>query len=253
MLHVGTSGWQYAHWKRVFYPEKLPQRSWLPYFAERFQTVEVNNTFYNLPEKAVFESWRKATPDDFVFALKMSRFLTHLKRLHDPEEPVHRFLERARGLGRKMGPVLIQLPPRFEQNLELLSHALKLFPRPVRVSVEFRDESWFTDETRALLERHSAALCLADTPRRKQPMWRTADWGFVRFHEGKSPHPPGYERDVLRRWVARIAETWPSSADVFVYFNNDRGGYAIRDAIVFAELAEASGLRPTRVPEQDAA
>jgi uncharacterized protein YecE (DUF72 family) len=249
---VGTSGWQYAHWKRIFYSAKLAQGSWLSYFAERFQTVEVNNTFYNLPERSVFESWRGATPDDFVFTLKMSRYLTHLKRLHDPREPVDRFLERARGLGPKLGPVLIQLPPKYRQNLELLDQTLTCFPPSVRVSVEFRDESWFTEKTRSLLERHGAALCLADTPRRKQPMWMTAGWGFVRFHEGTGAHAPGYERDVLRRWVARIADTWPRSSDVFVYFNNDAAGYAIRDAVAFAELAEASGLRPTRVPLSDA-
>ena len=250
---MGTSGWQYAHWKRVFYPEKLPQRAWLQHFAERFQTVEVNNTFYNLPERSVFEHWRRGSPRDFIFALKMSRFLTHLKRLHDPEEPVHRFMQRARGLGPKLGPVLIQLPPRFHQNVELLAATLRLFPSSVRLSVEFRDETWFTAETRALLEQHGAALCLADTPRRKQPMWRTASWGFVRFHEGQGPHAPGYERDVLRRWVQRIGETWTRESDVYVYFNNDAAGYAIRDAIAFAELAEASGLRPTRVPSSNAA
>jgi uncharacterized protein YecE (DUF72 family) len=253
MLYVGTSGWQYAHWKRVFYPDKLPQRAWLPYFAERFQTVEVNNTFYNLPEKTVFERWRKDSPRDFIFALKMSRYLTHLKRLHDPEEPVKRFMERAGALGPKLGPVLIQLPPRFDANPGLLEETLMLFDREVRVAVEFRDPSWFTDQTCALLERHGAALCLADTPRRKQPAWRTADWGFVRFHEGKGPQAPGYERDVLRRWVDRIAERWPRTADVFVYFNNDAAGYAIRDATVFAELAEEAGLRTTRVPSTDAA
>jgi uncharacterized protein YecE (DUF72 family) len=253
VLYVGTSGWQYAHWKHVFYPDKLAQRMWLPYFAERFQTVEVNNTFYNLPERSVFEQWRRSSPRDFLFALKMSRYLTHLKRLHDPQEPVRRFMERASGLGPKLGPVLIQLPPRQTANLELLDAVLALFPRKVRVSVEFRDGSWFTDETRSLLERHRAALCLADTPRRKQPMWRTADWGFVRFHEGQGPLAPGYRRDVLRRWVERIAETWPRTGDVFVYFNNDTAGYAIRDAVTFAELAAASGLRPTRVPWTDAA
>jgi uncharacterized protein YecE (DUF72 family) len=252
-LYVGTSGWQYAHWKRVFYPDTLPQRQWLPYFAERFQTVEVNNTFYNLPERPVFDQWRKSSPADFVFALKMSRYLTHLKRLHDPVEPVKRFMERAAGLGSKLGPVLLQLPPRLSADVDLLETALKVFPRSVRVSVEFRDPSWFTQETRSVLERHGAALCLADSPRRKQPVWRTARWGFVRFHEGTGAHAPGYERNVLRRWVERIVELWPRGADVFVYFNNDSAGHAIRDAIVFAELAEAAGLRPTRVPSTDAA
>jgi uncharacterized protein YecE (DUF72 family) len=253
VLYVGTSGWQYAHWKRDFYPEKLPQRQWLPYFAERFQTVEVNNTFYNLPERSVFESWRRTAPPDFIFAVKMSRFLTHLKRLNDPEEPVQRFMERARGLGGKLGPVLIQLPPRFTIDLDRLERTLRLFAPSVRVVVEFRDESWFVTETRDMLERRGVALCLADSPRRSQPRWRTADWGFVRFHEGKGRHAPGYERDVLRRWVARIGDMWSRNEDVFVYFNNDTAGYAIRDAVTFAGLAAASGLTPTRVPSTDAA
>jgi uncharacterized protein YecE (DUF72 family) len=253
VLYVGTSGWQYPHWRRVFYPDKLPQRLWLPYFAERFQTVEVNNTFYQLPEKRVFEHWRDASPPDFVLALKMSRFLTHLKRLRDPEEPVQRFMERARVLRRKLGPVLVQLPPRYQLNLDLLDGALKLFPRSVHVAVEFRDETWFVGETRALLERRGVALCLADSPRRKQPAWRTADWGFVRFHEGRGANAPGYDRDVLHRWVVRIGELWSASDDVFVYFNNDAFAYAIRDAVTFAELAAASGLTPTRVPEPNAA
>ena len=120
MVYVGTSGWQYAHWRRVFYPEKLPQRLWLPYYAERFQTVEVNNTFYNLPQTSVFAHWAEISPNDFVFALKMSRYLTHLKQLHDPREPVDRFMERAAPLGRKRGPILLQLGPRHVANLELL-------------------------------------------------------------------------------------------------------------------------------------
>ena len=252
MVYVGTSGWQYPHWRRVFYPDKLPQRLWLPYFAERFQTVEVNNTFYQFPEKPVFEHWRQTSPPDFVFALKMSRFLTHLKRLHDPEEPVHRFMERASGLGTKLGPILIQLPPRYHLNLELLEGALRLLGGSIRVAVEFRDETWFVDGTRALLERCGAALCLADSPRRTQPAWRTANWGFVRFHEGAGPHAPGYERAVLERWVERVREMWPAGDDVYVYFNNDAFGYAIRDAATFAELAAASGLIPTRVPAMDA-
>ena len=253
MLYVGTSGWQYAHWREVLYPRGLPQRQWLSWYAERFQTVELNNSFYRLPEAASFERWHDETPEHFVFAVKMSRFLTHLKRLHDPQDPVRRFLERADALGTKMGPVLLQLPPRFAARADLLDAALQQFPSRLRIAVELRDETWFTSETRSVLERNKAALCLADTPRRKQPTWRTASWGFVRFHEGAGANAPGYERDVLRRWVARIGETWSSRADVFVYFNNDTGGHAIRDAVTFAELAEASGLRPTRVPLLDAA
>ncbi len=250
---MGTSGWQYPHWRRVFYPEKLPQRRWLEYFSERFQTVEVNNTFYNLPEKSVFEHWRSSTPSDFVLATKMSRYLTHLKRLHDPEDPVRRFMERARVLGHKLGPVLIQLPPRFKANLQLLDETLRQFDSSVRVAVEFRDDSWYTPETRDLLEQRGVALCLADSPHRKQPMWRTADWSFVRFHEGAGERAPGYERDILERWVERISTTWSRDADVYAYFNNDVLGYAIKDAVTFAELADAAGLSPTRVPSAGAA
>ena len=249
MLYIGTSGWQYKHWRRIFYPEKLPQRDWLPYYAERFRTVEVNNTFYNLPEKTVFEQWQKRTPDDFIFALKMSRYLTHLKRLHDPVEPVQRFLERAEGLGPKCGPVLLQLPPNFHLNLELLDSALAAIGGAVRVAVEFRHESWFVTETRKALERRNAAMCLADSPSRKQPYWRTAEWGFVRFHEGKGRRRPGYEKAALSTWADRVADLWAPRDDVYVYFNNDTAGYALKDAATFAQVAEDAGLKPTRVPE----
>jgi uncharacterized protein YecE (DUF72 family) len=142
--------------------------------------------------------------------------------------------------------VLLQLPPGLTADVELLSATIRAFPPAARIAVEFRDESWFTSATRDVLQSNGVALCLADSPRRSQPAWRTAPWGFVRFHEGSEPHAPGYERDALRRWVERIGETWTRDDDVYVYFNNDIGGYAIRDAISFAELAAASGLRPTR-------
>ena len=250
---MGTSGWQYPHWRGVFYPARLPQRRWLPYLAERFQTVEVNNTFYNLPEKSVFEQWRAATPRDFVFTLKMSRYLTHLKRLREPAGPVQLFLERAGGLGDKRGPILVQLPPQMRANTGLLDAALAMFEPSIRVAVEFRDDSWFTDDTRAVLERHRAALCLADSPRRRQPTWRTAEWGFVRFHEGAGTRAPGYERAALRRWIELIAATFTAEKDVYAYFNNDAFGYAIKDAVTFAELAGEAGLSPTRVPPADVA
>jgi uncharacterized protein YecE (DUF72 family) len=251
MIYIGTSGWQYKHWRRAFYPDKLPQREWLPYYAQRFRTVEVNNTFYNLPERSVFEQWQRRTPDDFIFALKMSRYLTHLKRLHDPADPVRRFMERAAGLGPKGGTVLLQLPPNFHADLELLDSALSAIGGSVRVAVELRHESWFVSEIRNMLERRNAALCLADSPSRKQPHWRTAEWGFVRFHEGKGARAPGYETASLSAWVRSIADMWGPADDVFAYFNNDTGGYALKDAVTFAELAVSAGLNPTRVPNPD--
>ena len=249
MLHVGTSGWQYADWRLAFYPRGVPQRRWLGYYAERFATVELNNSFYRLPEAASFRRWREETPDGFVFAVKMSRFLTHLKRLRDPEEPVERFMDRARELGPRLGPVLLQLPPRMRADRERLAHALDCFPERVRLAVEFRDASWFDDGIRAVLEERGAALCLADSPRRRTPEWRTADWGFVRFHEGRAAPHPCYGRRSLATWAERIASLWPASADVFCFFNNDTHACALRDASVFADLARGAGLRPSRVPD----
>jgi uncharacterized protein YecE (DUF72 family) len=249
VVFIGTSGWQYAHWRSRFYPAAVPQKEWLEFYCRHFATVELNNSFYRLPSAAVFRSWRRRTPEGFVVAVKASRFLTHVKKLADPAEPVRRFLERALELGGRLGPVLLQLPPRFHAAPERLEAALAEFDRAagLRVAVELRDESWFSDEVRAILERHRAALVLADTPRRKQPQWRTADWGFVRFHEGIASPRPCYSEPALRRWSARLAEIYGPAEDVYVYFNNDPRGCAIRDAGVFARLVEEAGLQPSRV------
>jgi uncharacterized protein YecE (DUF72 family) len=146
-----------------------------------------------------------------------------------------------------MGPVLLQLPPKFPADVSRLDETLSALGRTVRVAVEFRDDSWYTPQTREVLHRHHAALCLADSPRRSQPIWRTTGWGFIRFHEGRGSRAPGYEGDVLRKWVEQIAASWDANDDIYVYFNNDTAGHAIRDAVTFAALAEAAGLRPTRV------
>ena len=248
MLYIGTSGWQYAHWRETFYPRQVAQREWLEHFAARFQTAEINNTFYNLPSASVFEQWAKRTPDDFTFALKMSRFLTHLRRLREPVQPVGLFLERARMLGAKRGPTLLQLPPNLEVDAGLLDAALEAFPSGEKVAVEFRHPSWFVTEVRSVLERRQAALCLADRGGIRSPAWATADWGYVRFHHGRGRPASCYGRAALVAWARRLAEMWPHRADVFVYFNNDAHACALRDAITMARLCAAQGLTPTRVP-----
>lgn len=245
MVLIGTSGWQYRHWAGGFY-EGVPQRAWLESYAEHFDTVELNNSFYNLPERRNFEAWRARTPEGFVFSVKMSRFLTHIKKLQEPEEPVARFLDRVEGLGPKLGPVLIQLPPSLQANPQRLDAVLALFPRGMKIAVEFRHDSWYTEEVRDLLHQHGAALCLADSPRRATPDWRTTDWGFVRFHEGRATPSPCYGEDALRTWVERIARLWQPDEEVYVYFNNDTRSCALRDAGVFAGLCEKAGLRPSR-------
>jgi uncharacterized protein YecE (DUF72 family) len=247
-VRIGTSGWQYRDWRGTFYAERLAQARWLESYAGAFATVESNNAFYRLPERHVFEAWAARTPDDFVMAVKMSRFLTHVRRLRDPAEPVERFLDRAGGLGRKLGPVLIQLPPQFRADLERLEATLQLFPADVRVAVEFRHATWFTDETRRLLERHGSALCLADRRGLRTPLWRTADWTYLRFHEGRATPPPCYGRTTLATWTERIRDGWGADADAWVYFNNDPRGCAPRDAARFGALAARAGLQPGRTP-----
>ncbi|MFG2874175.1 DUF72 domain-containing protein [Streptomyces sp. NPDC048337] len=248
---VGTSGWQYKDWRGVLYPHRQPQRLWLEEYARQFATVENNNTFYRLPTTEVFGSWRERTPEGFVVAIKASRYLTHLKRLHDPEEPVHRLMERAAGLGDRLGPVLLQLPPDYRADVPALDACLNCFPDAVRVAVEFRHASWWEAERelRTVLERHGSALCWADRwSRPVTPLWRTASWGYVRFHGGVAEPPPRYGRQALRSWAVRIADAWPDTADVYVYFNNDLGGAAVVDAVRFARTATALGRTVSRTP-----
>jgi uncharacterized protein YecE (DUF72 family) len=248
-LLIGTSGWQYRSWRESFYPDGLPQARWLEHYAARFQTLEVNNAFYRLPEARTFADWARRTPDDFVVAVKMSRYLTHVRRLREPAEPVQLFLSRARQLGSKLGPVLVQLPPTLRADTRALGATLGCFPSAVRVAVELRHESWFADETAELLADHGAALCLADGPRLRTPLWRTADWGYLRLHEGRATPKPCYGRAALSGWARRLAEIWGPDADAFAFFNNDERCCAVRDATVLARTAPRSGLRPTRVPK----
>jgi uncharacterized protein YecE (DUF72 family) len=245
---VGTSGWQYRDWRGRFYPERLAQSKWLEHYASRFATVESNNAFYRLPEPDTFAAWAARTPPDFVMAVKASRFLTHVKRLRDPDEPVERFLAHAGRLGGKLGPVLLQLPPTLRADAGLLDATLRCFPAGVRVAVEPRHQSWFTDQILELLRERGAAWCLTDRARRRSPLWRTAGWTYLRFHEGTAVPRPCYGRQALASWAEDLAETWGPDADVYVYFNNDPGGCAVRDAVRFAAAARRAGLRPTRTP-----
>ncbi|HEX4218215.1 MAG TPA: DUF72 domain-containing protein [Acidimicrobiales bacterium] len=245
---IGTSGWQYRDWRGRFYPVGLAQARWLEHYAARFRTVEVNNAFYRLPEAGTFEAWKDRTPDDFIVSVKASRYLTHIRRLREPAEPVHRLMSRADHLGPKLGPVLLQLPGNFRVNLEALDETLSLFPSGTRIAFEPRHDSWHRDETADLLSRHHAAFCLSDAPGRRSPRWRTADWGYLRLHAGRATPAPCYGRTALRSWAERLAERWTPDEDVYVYFNNDHRACAVRDAHRFASAVERVGLRPSRVP-----
>jgi len=218
---VGTSGWQYRDWRGTFYPPDVPQRRWLEYYAGRFGTVENNGTFYRLPPRETFAGWRDRVGGDFVMTVKASRYLTHVRRLRDPAEPVRRLLDAAAGLGDRLGPVLLQLPPDLRAAPRLLDECLAQFPA------------------------RNAALCWADrTGAAVTPLWRTAGWGYLRFHEGDDGADwPRYRAATLRAWADRITATWAGGLDVYVYFNNDQRGAAPRDAAGFAAAVAAGGLR----------
>jgi uncharacterized protein YecE (DUF72 family) len=238
MMLIGTSGWQYRDWRGPFYPKDLPQRLWLEHYAGVFGTVEVNNAFYRLPERATFEAWRERTPEDFVVAVKASRYLTYVRRLREPEEPVGRLMDRARGLGGRLGPVLLQLPPTMRVDVAALDATLAAFPAGTRVAVEPRHASWWVDEVRQVLRDRGAALCWADRHSRPMtPLWSTTGWGYLRLHEGRAKPWPRYGRTALRTWAGRLAQFGES----YVYCNNDPGCAAVRDALILAGLARRQG------------
>ncbi len=245
---IGTSGLQYEDWRHRFY-EGVPQRRWFEHTLAWFQTLELNVSFYRLPRREVFAGWRRRSPDDAVIAVKASRYLTHVRRLSDPAGPVARLMDRASALGPKLGPVLIQLPPDLPADPPALAASLDCFPAGTRLAVEPRHQSWWSSEVHDLLASRGAALVWADRGGSPvSPLWRTASFGYVRFHHGDAQVPPNYHRRTLGTWATRIAEAYGAEDDVFVYFNNDGRCAAVDNAVTFAEEVHALGRTATRVP-----
>jgi uncharacterized protein YecE (DUF72 family) len=237
---VGCSGWQYRHWRGDFYPADLPQARWLEYYAARFDTVEINNSFYRLPERSTFAAWARRAPMRFEFAVKASRFLTHMKKLKDPEEPLDRLFTRMRGLGSHLGPVLYQLPPRFNVDVDRLRAFVGLLPRDARHVIEFREPAWYSRDVCDLLDRSGVALCLHDMPGSATGQVRVGPFVYVRFHGSGARYGGGYPEERLLRWAEWLDEQRRTGADVYCYFNNDIGGHAPRDAVVLRGLLRTS-------------
>lgn len=231
-VHVGCSGWVYPHWRELFYPKEVPQRAWLSHYAEHFDTVEINNTFYRLPKPSAVEGWVEHSPPGFTFAVKVSRYLTHIKRLTMVEAGMKRFYEPLQALTEteKLGPLLWQFPPNFHLDLERLESSLDALPQG-RHAFEFRHESWFTDEVYGLLGEHGVALVIGDETTRwiSTPHVRTTDWTYLRLHHGSRGRNGNYSASEIETWARRISQ-WRRDTDVYVYFNNDWEGYAIRNA-----------------------
>ena len=231
-VRIGCSGWNYTDWRERVYPKGLPPSRWLAFYSTLFDTVEVNATFYRLPTRKAVAGWVEQSPDDFVFAIKASRYLTHIKRLTDMAGGVERFYERIEPLvaSPKLGPLLWQLPATFRRNDERLAEALEHLP-PGRHCFEFRHESWFVDEVYGLLRAGGAALVVGDDPRRPfQTRELTTDWTFLRFHHGRRGRNGNYSKRELEGWARRI-EAWREHVDVYAYFNNDWQGYAVANGL----------------------
>lgn len=246
-LLVGTSGYNYKHWgDGVFYPPELSQRNWLEYYAEHFNTVELNVTFYRLPQTSAFLSWEKRTPADFKFALKGSRFITHIKRLKECEDSLSLFFTRANELKEKLEVVLWQLPPGLKKNMERLEHFCQLISenkeaKEVRHAFEFRHHSWFSDDVYSLLQKNNFSLCIAHSNRWPYREVVTADFVYLRFHGGEVLYSSNYSEEELSDWAKKAGKWLGEGRDVYAYFNNDAYGYALFNALRFRELVESEG------------
>lgn len=240
--YIGTSGWNYGHWAGVFYPPDLPKSAWFSFYAERFSSVEINYSFYRLPEETTFDHWREQSPEGFVYALKANRYLTHQKRLKDCAEPLEKFVGRCRRLGPHLGPILYQLPPRWKPNLDRLAAFLGLLPGDMTHVFEFRDPRWFTDPVRALLAARNVGFCRHDHPDGGDdcPDWATGEIDYFRFHGSRKSADVGYTDDELDRGARMARWSLHDGRRVYAFFNNDAHGCAPRDAKALSARLDAA-------------
>ncbi|HIE16991.1 MAG TPA: DUF72 domain-containing protein [Dehalococcoidia bacterium] len=234
--YIGTSGWHYEHWRGLFYPEGLAKANWLDFYAQHFSTVELNNSFYHLPSEKAFVNWRESSSQSFVFAVKVSRFITHIKRLKDAEEPLENFLGRAGFLQHKLGPLLYQLPPNMKRDDKRLEAFLSILPAQYCHVFEFRHESWLDDSVFQMLERYNVGLCVFDMPGFTCPVVATADFAYVRFHGSAGLYWSCYSDEELSQWAEKIVELGRGLKKVYIYFNNDAEAYAVRNAKTIARF-----------------
>lgn len=236
---IGTSGWHYAHWAGPFYPEGLKTKDYLAYYAGRFATAEINATFYRLPPKETLAAWRGATPPDFTFAVKASRYITHMKKLKDPKQSTRKFFRAIGALGDKLGPVLFQLPPKWRANPARLEAFLAALPSGRRYAFEFRDSSWFGEEVVSILDRAGAAFCVYDLAGRPCPTISTGRFDYIRLHgPGGEAYRGRYSGRALDQWAGWIKSRLEQGRDVYCYFDNDQAGHAPRDALRLKERVE---------------
>lgn len=234
--YIGCSGWHYDHWRVLYYPEGLPKSKWLQFYAKQFSTVELNNSFYHLPSEKAFVTWRESSPDNFVFAVKVSRFITHIKRLRNLGSAVENFLSRACLLQDKLGPLLYQLPPNMKRNDELLKDFLSSLPRKYQHVFEFRHESWLDNSIFHILQQYNTGLCVFDMPGLSCPPIATADFAYLRFHGSESLYSSCYSDEELSQWAQKIARLSKKVKAVYIYFNNDAEAFAVKNALTLIKF-----------------
>ena len=236
LYHIGTSGWHYLHWKGTFYPQDLSNERLLEHYVKYFATAEINNTFYQLPGKQTFVRWRDSVPDGFLFSVKASRYITHMKKLKDPDEPISTLVGRIEVLGDKLGPILFQLPPRWKVNAERLSSFLESLPEGYRYAFEFRDQSWFGHQAEETLRKRGAAFCIYDFEGRESPRSVTSDFIYVRLHGPDGAYQGKYDNRTLTGWAEAFSSWVDEGKEIFCYFDNDEKGYAAQNALKLQEL-----------------
>ncbi len=244
-IRIGTSGFHYRHWVGPFYPPKTSTAKMLEYYVQHFDTLELNNSFYRLPTIEAFECWRDSTPKNFVFAVKASRFITHNKKLKDPENALENLLPRAEHLGKKLGPILFQLPPRWKVNAERLINLLQILPREHRYTFEFRELSWLTLGICRILRKFNAAFCIYELAGYQSPLEITADFSYIRLHGPESGKYQGsYSKKRLSEWAHWIEQQAKSLKAIYVYFDNDQAGYAAQNALTLRRMVLGSAGLP---------
>jgi uncharacterized protein YecE (DUF72 family) len=235
-IRIGCSGWSYPHWRKRFYPEKLPARDHFAFYAQHFNTVELNNSFYRQPPRERFVAWAEQAPSGFLFAVKGSRYVTHIKRLAVEPKSIDLVVDAARGLGDKLGPILFQLQANFHLDLERLQRFVAMLPADLRYTLEFRHDSWLVPPVFDVLRGRRIALCIPDHPKMPKSFENTSDFAYVRMHQ--PPRGLGYGEQALHTWAQRVLEWSGQQLDVFVYFNNDIEGHAIKDAQTLISLLD---------------
>ena len=236
VIHIGTSGWSYKHWRNTFYPSELKVKDQFSYYTKKFNTVEINNTFYGVPSDETFLNWKNSVPEDFVYVIKANRFITHMKKLRDPSQSLQSFMSKVEHLGTKLGAVLFQLPPYLNVNLQVLEDFLAELPEENRFVMEFRNASWYLPEVYALLKKYNVAFCIYELAGHISPVEITADFVYLRLHgPGENKYQGSYSDQTLTEW-AEQCKIWLETNDVFIYFDNDEQGYAAFNALQLRKL-----------------